>query len=562
MTTWADPATYVLTDTVLPDAGGQYSGARYHGLFWDAPNNQWLATRDKYNDGYASGVDTPASMEVVSITPAGVPTVLFVIPRPTPTTWWNPHSICKIGTDIFLSGVEGAYLGYPGPWMIRRYSTAGTLLGENLHNNVTTQRGVCLATDGTSLFTGYFDDGNYTLTVTKHTPSSTPGVACSAWTQYGTWPQPGPTLAPEMPTGFYVGSADFGANRYVFQLDPNNGVIGPTGLAGVFSGTLGAAGGALTRQTSQEWLTNGSGQYQVGMTWDGTRFWGLDYNWRPKLWKYSTVISVVSRAFAYTYEDPTPPYTTLISPTKSFSTPLRQWTKITASQPAPTTGATVPTQYGFFAAGWKQGAVAVPGTSLALGTFLTSGTPSPGANNFPLTDFGSLVSTAEDVDGPLIDLRGDAAWRLDPISNLGGVFVDTRDEETLWTPTWRNGAGGILLAIGNGTIIGRYWVYGKRVIFEINMTRGSTTNVGTTTYVFGFPPGLPIDTASLYIHPMNAAVYDSSAGTMYPCVAWRQSTTEFYISAPNGQALSNAGFNGIAWAVNDQTSVYGSYLTP
>jgi hypothetical protein len=57
-----------------------------------------------------------------------------------------------------------------------------------------------------------------------------------------------------------------------------------------------------------------------------------------------------------------------------------------------------------------------------------------------------------------------------------------------YTPTW-TASSGTAPAIGNGTLVGRYWQLGATVFFRIYMLTGSTTTFGTTgaTWYFAIP---------------------------------------------------------------------------
>ena len=97
-----------------------------------------------------------------------------------------------------------------------------------------------------------------------------------------------------------------------------------------------------------------------------------------------------------------------------------------------------------------------------MGTTLNFGWPRP-----TLTDPADIEQVGLALDG--ID------------ADLGAVgTVQT------YTPAWTQ-SDNSALAIGNGTIEGRYVKVGRLVYVNVMLTRGSTTNVGTSQYRFSLP---------------------------------------------------------------------------
>jgi hypothetical protein len=94
-------------------------------------------------------------------------------------------------------------------------------------------------------------------------------------------------------------------------------------------------------------------------------------------------------------------------------------------------------------------------------------------------------------------------------------FKAIGDPWTAFTPTWAS--TGTAVSLGNGTITGWQRTTGKTIDFRIRLTIGSTTNVGTGTYVFG---GLTAPAAS-QLDPIGQAIIQDvsvptrSAGTTY-----------------------------------------------
>lgn len=72
-------------------------------------------------------------------------------------------------------------------------------------------------------------------------------------------------------------------------------------------------------------------------------------------------------------------------------------------------------------------------------------------------------------------------------TNLENARTNTESAWSTWPVSWRDGDNGTALAIGDGTLEGRYKDVGKTVDFAIYWTRGDTTNQGTTFYTFDLP---------------------------------------------------------------------------
>lgn len=61
---------------------------------------------------------------------------------------------------------------------------------------------------------------------------------------------------------------------------------------------------------------------------------------------------------------------------------------------------------------------------------------------------------------------------------------------TAYTPTWSQ-SNGTILALGAGTLLGRYQRMGKTVVGQIRLERAADSNVGTQSWIFSLPPVQP-----------------------------------------------------------------------
>lgn len=146
---------------------------------------------------------------------------------------------------------------------------------------------------------------------------------------------------------------------------------------------------------------------------------------------------------------------------------------------------------------------------------------------------------------------GNTHWR-DNFRAIGDAW-------TAYTPTWKSGAGGTDIAIGNGTLAGGFMHAGKLVSFRILIVRGSTTNLGTTGYAFGLPV-----TMTTFRNCGPAHVLDSSASATIPHMWHGVNTTEIVVHATGGSSgrrIDNDGFGTTptAWATSDEIVMTGTY---
>lgn len=75
-----------------------------------------------------------------------------------------------------------------------------------------------------------------------------------------------------------------------------------------------------------------------------------------------------------------------------------------------------------------------------------------------------------------------------------------------YTPTWR--ATTTPPVLNNGVLVGRYTQVGKFVVFEAQLTIGSTSTVGAGAYSLD----IPVPAASFARQPVAASILDVSAG--------------------------------------------------
>lgn len=75
------------------------------------------------------------------------------------------------------------------------------------------------------------------------------------------------------------------------------------------------------------------------------------------------------------------------------------------------------------------------------------------------------------------------------VDSSGSVTNEVYSIAHTYTPTVT--ASGTAFALGDGTIVGRWQRYGRRVHVQIDLLMGSTTTFGTGIYTISLPPGVP-----------------------------------------------------------------------
>lgn len=137
-----------------------------------------------------------------------------------------------------------------------------------------------------------------------------------------------------------------------------------------------------------------------------------------------------------------------------------------------------------------------------------------------------------ETDTGLLQVWTGTAWK--PILLDNGAW-------TAYTPVWGQ-IGGSVLAIGNGTLTGKYQQRGSTVHVNVLLTRGSTSNVGTAAYTFSLPV-----TAAGFAANGAGMVFN---GTEIACIARMvNGTTVVLLRTTDNARISNTVPG--AWATAD-----------
>lgn len=131
-----------------------------------------------------------------------------------------------------------------------------------------------------------------------------------------------------------------------------------------------------------------------------------------------------------------------------------------------------------------------------------------------------------------------------------------------WTPTWST-SGATQPTVGNGSLRGEYLKLGDFVLWSIDLSIGSTTNVGLGLWSFTQPPFTMNQTAPAT--PMTGfGVVDFNGGAGRATLAVRYSSTLIFrvvysAAAPGTNSLTDTRPGGGAWASGDFMRLMGMF---
>lgn len=121
---------------------------------------------------------------------------------------------------------------------------------------------------------------------------------------------------------------------------------------------------------------------------------------------------------------------------------------------------------------------------------------------------------------------------------------------TAWTPTWSTSSGAATPSYGNATVDCKYAVDGDVILFEMEITFGSTTNFGGGGSSDNWRFSLPVTAAETQLIAGMGEIQGSSAVERYPCRPRVTTTTNFEIEL-SGRSFNNEtpNANGLIDAV-------------
>lgn len=492
-TSWDHAAAYLAADVPLGTVRGLYDAG-----------TAWVITESFLGDGKiwsidkTTGVRSQLGSTLTGLQPFG--------------------GITKVGTDWYvLVQPVGTF-----EWWVRKYNSSWVFQSQWQRATSIPNNQMALATDGTFLYTthrssaGVLIVDRYSLTGTGATNIFTSTVA------------PGSAV-----TGLYVGSADFGATRYVITC--GNGVY-------VFNSSG-------TRQTSQDWA-RANGETIFGIAWDATRFHTLGAD---KVWHYSTVVTATSRSITYTWYDNdaagTGTHETQASPALTYSQAPRQWLRIDTDPPSFAGFPDDPNAVRLYVANQRQADLGTGVTMAVYDVPATGGSAAPTSNGFSgVSAPGSMTSGATDGTGALINLSGAGSGRTgwnqwSAAGNLQGTAGlrssatnQTGIADSTWTKVTLTGTAsyneGLSVASSEVTIAiaGLY-----RIDADLAWLNDSATNrrIAAIEAYTGTDPGVGsgttldrdecVPSTSAFVHGKPSTTEWLAAGTKVRLIVWQNS---------------------------------------
>lgn len=136
-----------------------------------------------------------------------------------------------------------------------------------------------------------------------------------------------------------------------------------------------------------------------------------------------------------------------------------------------------------------------------------------------------------------------------------------------WTPTWTTSTGAATPSFGNATIDCKYAQAGDVVVYEMEITFGTTTNFGGGGINDNWRFSLPVTASEAVLIAGMGEIQDGAAAERWP-VRGRISTTttlEVELSGRNYNDTANASaglvdaITPFTWASTDRILMHGHY---
>lgn len=136
-----------------------------------------------------------------------------------------------------------------------------------------------------------------------------------------------------------------------------------------------------------------------------------------------------------------------------------------------------------------------------------------------------------------------------------------------WTPTWSTSTGASTPSFGNATIDCKYAQSADAVLFELEITFGSTTNFGGGGTSDNWRFSLPVTAAESVLIAGMGEVQDGAATTRWPVRARLTTTTTIEVELCGRAYDDTAGVSSglvdaatpMTWASGDRILLHGHY---
>lgn len=136
-----------------------------------------------------------------------------------------------------------------------------------------------------------------------------------------------------------------------------------------------------------------------------------------------------------------------------------------------------------------------------------------------------------------------------------------------WTPTWTTSTGANTPSFGNATVDCKYAQSADSVLFEMEITFGSTTNFGGGGNTDNWRFSLPVSASETVLIAGMGEVQDGAATTRWPVRARLTSTAVVEVELCGRAYDDTAGTNSglidavtpMTWANGDRILLHGHY---
>jgi hypothetical protein len=196
----------------------------------------------------------------------------------------------------------------------------------------------------------------------------------------------------------------------------------------------------------------------------------------------------------------------------------------------------------------------MPYTTIVTGTTITTSWANANVRDQVVTPFADTAARAAAITAPIEGM----VVHINDLNTLsvysGTAWAGTgpmHGAMTAYTP----GLAGV--ALGNGTITGRYSKVGRHIFFKTKLTFGSTTAVTAQ-----FSIGLPTTAETTYNTEgtMWGFAYDSSAAARYTVAGSAASTSSLNVFyASTGAWAATSATVPFTWGTNDILFIAGTF---
>ena len=143
------------------------------------------------------------------------------------------------------------------------------------------------------------------------------------------------------------------------------------------------------------------------------------------------------------------------------------------------------------------------------------------------------------------------AWKQEFYNQIDAV---TAGAWQLYTPAWVGSASNP--TIGNGILQGQYAILGNMCLLQIQLTYGSTTQIGNGYYTLSLPTQM-IFAGALGMAPLQGVLWNAARNKYSMLTTAQASASAVYAFVSETPGLWS--HNTAAWAANDYVSLAGFY---